>query len=191
MNRIIIISVLFSVVACLVLASCVTDTKKTPTDTTTAPKKKVNMSALAEKLYQNFHDDPVTQAQKDENAIIDYAVDKNLDVKKTASGLYYLIKQEGQGPNLIHGQPCKVHYDGYTLDGKIFDSSHKRGKPISFSVGQMIPGWNEALKFMNAGTKATLLIPSHLAYAERGFPGSIAPHTPIAFDIEVVPLVSK
>lgn len=174
------------------LGACITDSqKKTASDSAKAPKKKVNMTALAEKLYQNFHDNPVTQAQKDENAIIDYAVDKNLDAKRTASGLYYIIHEEGKGPNYVQGQPCNAHYQGYLLDGKVFDSSYKRNKPITFNVGQMIPGWNEALKFMNAGTKAQLLIPSHLAYGSRGFPGSIGPNTPLAFDLELVPLGAK
>lgn len=180
--------VLLPITLILFLSACITD-KKTETSTATTPKKRVNMSALAEKLYQNFHENPVTQAQKDENELIDYAVDHNLDVKRTDSGLYYLIQTEGKGPHYTHGQPCKAHYQGYTLDGKVFDSSYERGQPITFNVGMMVAGWNEALKFMNAGTKAKLLLPSHLAYGDRGFPGSIAPNTPIAFDMELVPLV--
>jgi len=122
---------------------------------------------LATRLYTRFHATPTTQAQKDENQLIDYAVEKNLDVKRTASGLYYLIHKEGTGPNLVHGQPTKAHYQGYTLDGKIFDTSHKRGKPLSFAVGEMIAGWNEALKY----------------------PGLIPPNAPLVFDLEVMPLV--
>lgn len=179
----------------LTLVACVTDGKKTKGSPVAAVKEKLQKreatTELAERLYARFHYEPTTQQQIDENALIDYAVEKNLDVKRTASGLYYVIHQEGTGENLIHGQPTKAHYQGYTLDGKIFDSSHKRGKPMGFSVGQMIPGWNEALKMMNTGTKAQLLIPSHLAYGERGFPGLIAPHTPLVFDLEVMPLIDK
>ncbi len=174
------------------LSSCVTDSNKKATavgeQLTQAVQKREATTELATRLYSRFHSNPTTQAQKDENVLIDYAVEKNLDVKRTNSGLYYLIHKQGKGANLVHNQPTKAHYQGYTIDGKVFDSSHKRGVPISFNVGQMIPGWNEALKFMNVGTKAQLLIPSGLAYGKRGFPGLIAPDTPLVFDLEVLPL---
>lgn len=177
----------FLLLSILIQIACVTDTKQNSSQAST-PKKRTNMTALAERLYQNFHDDPQTQAQRDENELIDYAVDKNLDAKRTKSGLYYIIHKEGSGENYISNQPCKAHYQGYFLDGKVFDSSFKRNEPLVFNVGQMIPGWNEALKIMNTGTKAQLLIPSHLAYGTRGFPGMIAPNTPLAFDLELLPL---
>ncbi len=177
------------------LSACVTDSKKKSTSVgekiSQTVQKREATTELATRLYSRFHSNPTTQAQKDENLLIDYAVEKNLDVKRTDSGLYYIIHKEGMGPNLVHNQPTKAHYQGYTLDGKVFDSSHKRGVPISFNVGQMIPGWNEALKFMNAGTKAQLLIPSGLAYGKRGFPGLIAPDTPLVFDLEVLPLANQ
>jgi len=153
--------------------------------------KKKPEGALAEKLYVNYTAEPQNQFQKDENALIEYAVDNGLDVTRTATGLYYLIEKEGVGPKYIHGQPCKAHYSGYFLDGKVFDSSYNRGKPLFFSVGQMNAAWNEALKLMNTGTKAKLLIPSKLAYGERGFPGYVPPNTPLVFDLEVLPLENK
>jgi len=175
------------------MQGCITDGKKEGKkvrEAITAPlQKRQATSELAERLYANFHYEPVTQAQKDENDLIDYAVEKNLDVKKTASGMYYVIHQEGKGPLLIHNQPTKAHYQGYFLDGKIFDSSYQRGKPIAFKVGMMVPGWNEALKMMNTGTKAQLLLPSHLAYGDKGFPGLIPPNTPLVFDLEVMPAI--
>ncbi len=175
-------------------AACVTDgSKKTGGDIVSKAaqplQKREATTKLAERLYTNFHSSPVTQAQKDENALIDYAVEKNLDVTRTPSGLYYVIHQEGKGPKLIHNQPTSAHYQGYFLDGKVFDSSYKRGKPLSFNVGAMVPGWNEALKMMNTGTKAQLLLPSHLAYGTRGFPGLIEPNTPLVFDLEIVSLL--
>lgn len=177
-------------ISLFLLSSCVTDGNKAKTATTNPIQKREATSELAEKLYNGYMQNPATQAQKDENALIDYAIDHQLDVTKTTSGLYYLIKKQGTGPMLVNNQPCSAHYDGYTLDGKIFDSSHKRGVPLTFNVGAMIPGWNEALKFMNVGTKAQLLIPSHLAYGKRGFPGLIEPNTPLIFDIEIMPLTN-
>ena len=174
------------------LSGCVTDSsKKAENPVSTAIQKREATSELAERLYAGFHSNPTTQAQKDENALIDYAVDKNLDVKKTASGMYYIIHKEGVGENYISGQPVNAHYQGYFLDGKVFDSSYKRGTPLTFNVGQMIPGWNEALMTMNSGTKAQLLIPSSLAYGARGFPGFVPPNTPLIFDLETLPLGSK
>ena len=173
------------------LLSCQSDkSSKAKSTETIAAKKKIEMAGIS-KLYERYHDNPTTIIQKEENRLIDYAVDKELDVKRTGSGLYYAIHQQGQGANYQHGQPCKAHYSGYTLDGKIFDSSHKRGQPIMFNVGQMIPGWNEALKMMNPGTKAQLLIPSRLAYGERGFPNFVKPNEPLIFDLELLPLTAQ
>lgn len=158
------------VISLFSLAACVTDGKKTSSTTTEATA------------------DNRSQADIDDELLRHYAEDKQLDVKKTASGLYYIVHEAGAGPNYKLGQPCKAHYTGYTLDGKIFDSSYKRNQPLAFNVGQMIPGWNEALQFLNAGSKVQLLIPSSLAYGSRGFPGLINPNTPLVFDIELLAL---
>ena len=175
---------------CLFVASvfcfaCVNETKS-PTSTPVKEVKK-STSDLASRLYANFHNDPQTQDQKDENAIIDYAVDKGLNVKKTASGLYYVVHKEGDGAILIDNQPFKTHYSGYFLDGKVFDSSYNRGEPLTASVGMMNAGWNEALKMFKVGSKVQLLLPSRLGYGARGFPGFVPPNTPIAFDMEIMP----
>jgi len=170
----------------LFLFSCVTDSKKAAENSDIREKKPT--SALATKLYTNFHKDPQTQAQKDENDLIDYAVDKGLDVKRTDSGMYYILHKEGTGTVALDKQPFKAHYTGYFLDGKIFDTSRNTGRPIMHTVGGMIPGWNEALKTFKVGSKVQLLIPSHLAYGPRGFPGLIPPNTPLVFDMEILPL---
>ena len=174
----------------MMLVSCKTEPSKTDSSNSNAPTKKMASGALAEKLYKNFHSDPTTQAHKDENALIDYAIDKGLDVTRTASGLYYIVHKQGTGPAYSMGQPCKAHYTGYNLDGVVFDSSHKRNRPLAFKVGQMIPGWNEALQIFNTGTEAQLLIPSHLAYGPRGFGNDIPPNTPLVFDVQLLPLVA-
>ncbi|MBT8189316.1 MAG: FKBP-type peptidyl-prolyl cis-trans isomerase [Saprospiraceae bacterium] len=149
--------------------------------------KEINEDVTAA-LYAHYHQNPVTQAQKDENLLISYAIDNNLDVLRRPSGLYYIIERDGTGPNFNRGQKCKAHYSGYFIDGRVFDSSIERGSPLVFTVGAMNSGWNEGLTFMNSGTRAKLLIPSHLGYGERGFPGYVPPNTPIIFDIEILPL---
>lgn len=173
----------------LIFLACKTD-KQTPVseESKKALPQKENMSEIATKLYAYYTANPTTQAQIDENALINYAVDNNLDVSRTASGLYYLLEEKGDGPLLTWGQPCQAHYNGYFLDGKIFDSSYNRNKPIVFSIGQMNKGWNEGLQLMNVGTKGKLLLPSHLGYGEKGFPGYVPPNTPIIFDLEILPI---
>ncbi len=160
-------------------------------DETQPVKVKIPEGPLAQKLYANYHSTPATQPQKDENRLIEYAVANNLDVQKTASGLYYIIEKTNESENYTRctAQPCvkiKANYKGMTLDGTEFDNSYKRGAPLEFMHGQMIPGWNEALLMMNPGSKATLLIPSHLAYGTRGFPGLIGPNEPLVFNLETL-----
>jgi len=172
---------------CFFLISCVTEPKSGKAENQQVSNKKPTTEA-AQRLYANYHQDPQTQAQRDENVLIDYAIDKGLDPQKTASGLYYILKEEGTGIVLKHNEPFKANYKGYFLDGKVFDSSYKNGQPIRHTVGGMIPGWNEALKTFKIGSKLQLLIPSRLAYGPRGFPGLIPPNTPLVFDMHIMPL---
>lgn len=92
---------------------------------------------------------------------------KNKDVKQTASGLQYKVITKGEGPVATNTQRVKVHYEGRLLDGKVFDSSYKRGQPATFGVNQVIKGWTEALTMMPAGSKWELYIPQELAYGAR------------------------
>jgi FKBP-type peptidyl-prolyl cis-trans isomerase len=173
------------------LVGCKSDSKTDSEKGTPEGKDKIitNLSDEAvNRLYMHYVDAPSQQSQKDENAIIEYAVAKSLDLQRTNSGLYYIIHERGPGPNYIRNQPCRVHYRGFFLNGKIFDSSYQKDRPIDFYVGGMNAGWNEGLLLMNTGTKAQLFLPSRLAYGERGFPGYVPPNTPIAFDMHCLPL---
>ncbi|MFN8277760.1 MAG: peptidylprolyl isomerase [Chitinophagales bacterium] len=107
--------------------------------------------------------------------------------KKTASGLMYIVEKEGTGAQAAKGKTVSVHYNGTFLDGKKFDSSYDRGQPISFVLGQgqVIPGWDEGIALMKVGTKMKLIIPSNLAYGERGV-GPIPPNTPLVFETELM-----
>lgn len=157
-----------------------TENKGTESVNNTAPTKQID------ELYQHFTANPKTQAQKDENLIIEYIADNNLQPIRTASGLYYVIEKGGEGPYILDGQTLTANYRGSYLDGKEFDSSYSRGKPIQFYVGQMIDGWNEAMLYMRVGAKATLLIPSEMAYGERGYPGLVEPNSVLKFDVEIL-----
>lgn len=130
-----------------------------------------------------------TQNKKDEVVLQNYATKNSLKMQKTASGVYYVITQPGTGPKAQAGQTVSVQYKGLLLSGKEFDSSAKHGgAPISFPLGrgQVIPGWDEAITLLNKGSKATFLIPSSLAYGERGSGAEIPANSPLRFDVELV-----
>ena len=107
---------------------------------------------------------------------------------QTESGLFYSIEKEGEGEQPQKGNTVKVHYKGELLDGTVFDSSFKRNQPIEFSigVGQVIPGWDEGIALLTKGAKATLIIPSDLAYGSAGAGGVIPPNATLKFEVELV-----
>ena len=108
------------------------------------------------------------------------------DMVTTFSGLQYQILIEGNGPIPTATDNVETHYHGTLLDGTVFDSSVDRGEPISFPVGGVIAGWTEALQLMPVGSKWKLVIPSELAYGERGAGQSIGPNTDLIFIVELL-----
>jgi peptidylprolyl isomerase len=109
------------------------------------------------------------------------------DAIKTPSGLRYVVTKAGEGKKKpVHGQKVTVHYTGSLLDGRVFDSSVRRGTPAQFAIGEVIEGWNEALKTMSAGEKRTLIIPPELGYGTMGYPGVIPPNSYLVFDVELI-----
>ena len=106
-------------------------------------------------------------------------------VKTTASGLQYKVITEGKGPKPKATDTVKVNYRGTLVDGTEFDSSYKRGEPVTFPVNGVIPGWTEALQLMPVGSKWQLVIPAALAYGEQAPPG-IGPNATLVFDVELL-----
>ena len=111
---------------------------------------------------------------------------KKTGVFVTESGLQYLIQKPGSGASPTATSKVEVHYEGRLINGDVFDSSYKRGKPTSFGVNQVIPGWTEGLQLMKPGSKFTFFIPSNLAYGERGAGAKIGPHSTLVFDVELI-----
>lgn len=107
---------------------------------------------------------------------------------KTESGLRYKIIQKGEGKKATKGSMVSVHYKGQLLDGTVFDSSYKRRQPIDFNlgIGQVIAGWDEGIQLLQVGDKARFVIPSNLAYGERGAGGVIPPNATLIFDVELM-----
>lgn len=110
---------------------------------------------------------------------------KKTGVKVTASGLQYEVITEGKGAKPKATDTVKVHYEGKLLDGTVFDSSIKRGEPVSFPLNQVIPGWTEGVQLMSVGSKYKFTIPSNLAYGEQGS-GPITPNSVLVFEVELL-----
>ncbi|CAN5603189.1 macrophage infectivity potentiator Mip [soil metagenome] len=111
---------------------------------------------------------------------------KKPGVQVTASGMQYQILKAGTGPKPTLNDKITAHYHGTLIDGTVFDSSVDRGQPASFPVSGVIPGWTEALQMMPVGSKWRLVLPSNLAYGERGAGGKIGPNSVLIFEVELI-----
>ena len=107
-------------------------------------------------------------------------------VVKLPSGLQYKIIESGNGKSPKAEDKVTVHYTGKLINGVEFDSSHRRGKPTTFQVNQVIKGWTEALQLMHEGDKWELYIPPDLAYGEAGASSKIPPNSALVFDVELI-----
>jgi len=107
-------------------------------------------------------------------------------VKTLDSGLQYKVLIEGDGDIPKANSTVVAHYEGRLINGKVFDSSIKRGSPATFPVNGVIKGWQETLQLMPTGSKWQVYIPSKLAYGEKGAGGSIGPNETLIFDIELI-----
>ena len=110
---------------------------------------------------------------------------KEKDVKELKNGVLYKVIKEGSGEIPTDTSMVKVQYEGKTIDGNVFDSSYKNGKPIQLRANQVIPGWSEALTHMPVGSVWEVVIPQDQAYAERE-QGQIKPFSALIFKIELL-----
>jgi FKBP-type peptidyl-prolyl cis-trans isomerase FkpA len=122
---------------------------------------------------------------KEGEEFIEGFLDCNEDAVKTDSGLVYYSMKDGEGalPDLTN--TVEVHYHGTLIDGTVFDSSVDRGQTISFPLGGVIKGWQEGLALMKEGGKATLVIPSDIAYGDAGSGDTIPPGATLKFEVEL------
>jgi FKBP-type peptidyl-prolyl cis-trans isomerase FklB len=102
------------------------------------------------------------------------------------SGLQYQVLQEGNGKKPTAKDSVKCHYEGFLIDGTVFDSSVQRGEPAVFGLQQVIAGWTEGLQLMQEGAKYRFFIPYRLAYGEGGAGASIPPYAALIFDVELI-----
>jgi FKBP-type peptidyl-prolyl cis-trans isomerase FkpA len=106
----------------------------------------------------------------------------------TPSGLKYTDEVVGTGKQPQVGQTAVVHYTGWTLDGKKFDSSKDKNQPFQFPLGagRVIKGWDEGVATMKVGGKRILIVPPELGYGARGFPPVIPPNATLRFEVELL-----
>ena len=102
------------------------------------------------------------------------------------SGLQYMVLKEGNGNKPKATDTVNCHYEGFLIDGTVFDSSVERGEPAEFALNQVIAGWTEGLQLMQEGAKYRFFIPYILGYGEGGAGASIPPFATLIFDVELL-----
>ncbi len=107
-------------------------------------------------------------------------------VQTLSDGLQYKVIQAGNGNPPAANDTVTVDYEGTFIDGTVFDSTYKRGKPASFKVSQVIPGWQEALKMMKPGAEWMIYIPPQLAYGKQGASDAIGPNETLIFKVQLI-----
>lgn len=156
-------------------------------------KPEIELKDYAEKVQELARIRRKIQGEKLASANKDF-LEKALKEKgaiKTESGLVYLSLKEGTGPSPKSPDVVKVNYRGTLADGKEFDSTYRRGKPLEIKLDRGIKCWSEGLQKMRSGAKARLVCPSDLAYGDSGVSDIILPGATIAFEVELLEVLSK
>lgn len=146
------------------------------------------LAEYQQKMQMKQMEQMASDAVENEKLGNEYLADnaKKEGVITLESGLQYKVLTAGQGATPAIDSKVEVHYRGTLIDGTEFDSSYSRGTPASFTVNGVISGWTEALQLMKEGDKWQLVIPSQLAYAERGAPPVIPPNAVLVFEVELL-----
>ena len=157
-----------------------------------------------QQLMAKQKEDAINQKEEDLAAIAVYLEENNIDAQTTETGLSYVITQEGEGEKATNGSLVRVNYTGNVLNGPYFDSSYEEiakekgiyteGReygPLEFRLGtrSVITGRDEGIVLLNKGAKATLYVPSGMAYGPRQRGATILPNSILVFDVELVDII--
>lgn len=157
------------------------------------PVSQMEIQSFLNKFFSDLQSEQVKKEYKgnmDANIAFLEANSKKDSVVTLPSGLQYIVLKEGNGKKPTMNDKIRVHYTGKLIDGTIFDSSYNRQEPAEFIVGQVIPGWVEALQLMSEGAKWRIFIPEELAYGAQPPRGSnIKPFSTLIFDVELLQVI--
>ncbi len=156
-------------------------------------KTKAENEKELEAKRKNEEAQKLTLKLQEASLLAKYIAENEITVEPTESGLYFISTTEGGGEQAVAGNKVKVHYTGTLLDGTKFDSSVDRNEPFEFVLGQgqVIKGWDEGIAMMKVGGKATLILPSIIAYGDRQAGAVIKPFSPLKFDVELIEIVKE
>jgi len=147
-------------------------------------KNIISGATLSKERRSAYHTDEAQELQ----LLKDYLERTNVQVEPLATGVYVIPLSEGNGVFPKQGQKIITHYTGKTIDGRVFDTSLEKGRPIEFILGrgEVISGWDIAFRHISKGEKARLIIPSKLAYGKDGRGNVILPYSTLIFEIELI-----
>jgi len=151
-------------------------------------EKKVDLETYGPKIQElaKSRAEATASAEKKTSATFLAKAAAEPGAKKTASGLVYSEIKPGTGDSPKPTDKVKVHYEGKLTDGTVFDSSIKRGEPVSFPLNGVIKCWTEGVQMMKVGGKSKLVCPSDIAYGDRGAPPQIKPGATLVFEVELL-----
>ncbi len=170
-------------------------TNSSPAPASAPPQDAAAATAIEERLISELS--PSTDlAGRQRNAMINRAIDQHYDVYAAPEGYFYEILDSGTFTPLTEGDIVEAHYRGNFLDGREFDNSRRRGAPLRFTVGQLIPAWNLALLRIKPGGRIRILTPSDLAYGAEGLVNGrgdtlVPAHTVLEFVIEDIEIFEE
>jgi FKBP-type peptidyl-prolyl cis-trans isomerase FklB len=140
--------------------------------------------SVSERLKQMFESKATANLEAGQAFLTENA--QKAGIVSLESGLQYEVIAMGDGPKPGPTQTVTCHYHGTLIDGRVFDSSVKRGKPASFPLNRVIAGWTEALQLMPVGSKWRLFLPPHLAYGNQNVSAEIGPNSTLIFEVELL-----
>ena len=173
------------------MISCQSATNKSNTvDAAQEEMPKINEDELALNLSSLMTAD-TSLAGREQNSLINFAIDHQYAVHLTPSGLLYEIIQKGDGEPILWGDFLMAHYKGMFLDGTVFADSYQQNKTLDFYVGNMIDAWNEGLPLINVDGKVRFLVPSRLGYGVDGLKTGkgtvlVAGNQLLVFEVEIL-----